>query len=67
MKRIIISMLSVTAILVLFSCASMNPKVAACKQACKSALDKCKEDAKGDAVKIAACTVSYDKCKSECN
>lgn len=66
MKRIIISLISVAAVLVLFSCAGMNPKVAACKQACKSALEKCKEDARGNAARIAACTVSYDKCCSEC-
>jgi len=45
---------------------SFSFKKEACKKACKETLTKCKDDARGDKIKIAACQVSYDKCVKEC-
>ena len=69
MKKIF-GMLLIGAVVVgISSCKSMglDPKKAACKEACKTALSECKKKAKRSKVKIAACEVANDKCIKECN
>ncbi len=53
-------------IVLILSCASMDPKRMACEQACESSYGNCTEEAGDDAVKITACTVAKEKCLSEC-
>ncbi|MFC1670419.1 hypothetical protein ACFL20_08495 [Spirochaetota bacterium] len=69
MKKFLGVLLLGVVVISVASCASLDldPKKAACKEACKTALDECKKKAKGDKVKIAACEVANKKCLDECN
>lgn len=66
MKKLTLFLLVVLTLSI--SCATMqkDAKKVACQQACEEAYEKCKKDAKGSKVKLAACEVTKDKCLKDC-
>ena len=69
MKKLIcaIFIVSIFSFGALYCAGLADPKEYACKQACQTALDKCKESAAGNEVKTAACEVGYNECVDKCN
>ena len=68
MKKIIFSICSVAIIAGMISCSgvAVNPELAACKEGCQKAFEKCKEEAGKDEAKIKACEVARDACCEKC-
>ncbi len=67
MKRLLFSLFTLGLLLSLTGCASVDPKVMACRAGCDEACKDCMEKAGDSEVKKAACQAAKEKCYSECS
>jgi len=64
--KTILSILFVLTIFVMAFALGVNPKQVVCNKACDATNEGCKEKAKEDAKKIAACAVADIACREAC-